>query len=870
LLVGFTLPEAASAVCTDPGRAAFYGGGTGDAASPYRISTVAHLQALRDRVNAGSNQDGCYFAQTTDLNLAGIPSWVAIGDGSEFHGHYDGGRHRIEGLRISQVDAAVTYYGLFGYVRNGSVVNVRLTDVHINLVFDGVTADRYVGALAARVNSNSGRTTRISTSSVSGALTLTYRGTRDFYAGGLVGRGGTGALLDDRLAFVGQITATLRSTYVGASTREINIGGILGRSSIDTQLSLGYSSADIDINIQDNTDPDTQVLYAFGVIAGSSSSRTSALSELYGVGSIALVGNGGPRNGVFTGAIGFIENALDTFTDIYYLDSILGGFSGGAVDGFDPGVGLINVQARSDAQMRGAAPAGTMTGTAGRWLYRNAPGAENPAGKWFLVLAPGVGEYPYPVFAWEASARPPVDLVATPGNGSINVAFTPGADGGSPVTDYEYQLNDGAWVPAGTVASPVVITGLTNGTAYTVRLRAVTGAGPGAASLPVTATPEASISAPTGLSYADAAPTGVYGTASSTMAPALASDGGEAVTFSIVNPVAVPAGLSVDPVTGVIGWGDDLDAGTYVLTVEARNPAGATEATVTLTIAPLAVAVSPTAAQSKDVGQADPPFSFTTTPVLPEGVLSGALAREPGEAAGDYAFTLGTLGAGTNYALALAGDAATFRIRAAAPRGLSYANATASGVYGTAGMSGSPTLVSNGGAPVWFSIQAPQSVPEGLSIEFSTGMLVWTETLAAGTYPLEVVASNSAGSTSAMVTLTIAPRVLSVVPDAGQSKSFGSADPEFGFTLMPLVTGVPLSGALARELGEAVGEYAFTLGTLAAGPNNILKWLTLPSPSGSGRQDRRVCGMPQERWTAPMARAGRLRRPSCSATEGSR
>jgi hypothetical protein len=60
------------------------------------------------------------------------------------------------------------------------------------------------------------------------------------------------------------------------------------------------------------------------------------------------------------------------------------------------------------------------------------------------------------------------------GNGKLTVPFTaPSGNGGTPITDYEYSTNDGStWTSAGSVTSPIVISGLTNGTSYTVRLRA--------------------------------------------------------------------------------------------------------------------------------------------------------------------------------------------------------------------------------------------------------------------------------------------------------------------------------------------------------------------------------------------------------------
>lgn len=60
------------------------------------------------------------------------------------------------------------------------------------------------------------------------------------------------------------------------------------------------------------------------------------------------------------------------------------------------------------------------------------------------------------------------------GNGKLTVPFTaPSGNGGFPITDYDYSTNDGStWTSSGSVTSPIVISGLTNGTSYTVRLRA--------------------------------------------------------------------------------------------------------------------------------------------------------------------------------------------------------------------------------------------------------------------------------------------------------------------------------------------------------------------------------------------------------------
>jgi len=86
----------------------------------------------------------------------------------------------------------------------------------------------------------------------------------------------------------------------------------------------------------------------------------------------------------------------------------------------------------------------------------------------------------------------PTGLVATPGDGSVEVAFTPGSDGGASITNYKYSIDDGAnWStrsPSSTT-SPISITGLVNGTTYTIKLLAVNAAGDGAASSAVSVTP---------------------------------------------------------------------------------------------------------------------------------------------------------------------------------------------------------------------------------------------------------------------------------------------------------------------------------------------------------------------------------------------
>ena len=163
----------------------------------------------------------------------------------------------------------------------------------------------------------------------------------------------------------------------------------------------------------------------------------------------------------------------------------------------------------------------------------------------------------------------PTSLVATPGNGELSIAFTAGSDGGSAITNYEYSLNNSTWTALNPVdtTTPVTIPGLTNGTAYTVYLRAVNAAGSGAGSSGVSGTPRTTPGAPTigtitpgngQLSVAFSAP---------------ASDGGSAITdykWSVDGATYTTRAGTASPIV-ITG----LNNGTaYTVRIRAVNSAG--------------------------------------------------------------------------------------------------------------------------------------------------------------------------------------------------------------------------------------------------------------------------------------------------------
>lgn len=88
----------------------------------------------------------------------------------------------------------------------------------------------------------------------------------------------------------------------------------------------------------------------------------------------------------------------------------------------------------------------------------------------------------------------PTILSFTQANESIILVFSEGGNGGSPIFDYEYSINNGlSFTSAGILSSPLAIRGLTNGQSYTISIRAVNKNGPGPVSNSITATPDDTI-----------------------------------------------------------------------------------------------------------------------------------------------------------------------------------------------------------------------------------------------------------------------------------------------------------------------------------------------------------------------------------------
>lgn len=230
------------------------------------------------------------------------------------------------------------------------------------------------------------------------------------------------------------------------------------------------------------------------------------------------------------------------------------------------------------------------------------------------VTSIGAGDSSSSVSFTPGRPEAPTGLSASVTTASADVSFTPGANGGASITNYEYSTDSGtSWTalsPADST-SPVTIAGLTGGTPYSVRLRAVNGIATGLASSSVSFTTSA---------IAPSAPTAVNVTPSSSSAQVVftaGSNGGSAITdyeYSLDGGSTwTSAGRTSSPIT-VAGL---VEGTTYSLELRAVNAVGSGVASGVTTFTTPRSSVEATSPVTEEA---------PVSPRIPEAVLVAPIA----------------------------------------------------------------------------------------------------------------------------------------------------------------------------------------------------------------------------------------------------
>lgn len=192
-------------------------------------------------------------------------------------------------------------------------------------------------------------------------------------------------------------------------------------------------------------------------------------------------------------------------------------------------------------------------------------------------------------------ASAPRNLIATAGDGLITVDFDPPADtNGDVITHYEHSLDGSAFVSSGSDTPSITVTGLTNGTTYSIKVRA-TGAVPGQEAGPVTGKPLSSTTEPE-QPKAPGRPSGVaLAGANQALSVSFnaAAANGSAITdyeYSLDGADFKSSGVTTSPFT----IGGLTNGQSYTVALRARNAAGVGPATSPVAGTPVTVPGAPT------------------------------------------------------------------------------------------------------------------------------------------------------------------------------------------------------------------------------------------------------------------------------------
>ncbi len=171
----------------------------------YEIYTADHLKGFSSKVNGGDTSAKARLMN--DINMSKAGGLTPIGSKDKpFAGVFDGQGYTIDSLTINDQD----YAGLFGFVKDGSITNLTLTNPSLTTVNND-----YLGLIAGWLTQNSGHATPVgyieNCHVLNGKLSRSATG-EPKYVGGIVGKVDMSAEVRD-CSFQGELKS--HEDYVG-------------------------------------------------------------------------------------------------------------------------------------------------------------------------------------------------------------------------------------------------------------------------------------------------------------------------------------------------------------------------------------------------------------------------------------------------------------------------------------------------------------------------------------------------------------------------------------------------------------------------------------------------------------------------------
>jgi hypothetical protein len=411
----------------------------------------------------------------------------------------------------------------------------------------------------------------------------------------------------------------------------------------------------------------------------------------------------------------------------------------------------------------------------------------------------------------------PTAVSAAAGNGQATISFTPPANnGGSAITGYTATSTPGGLTASGS-ASPIIVTGLTNGTAYTFKVHATNAVGNSdlsAASNSVTPTSAPGATVPGAPTIGTA--TAGNGQATCSFTPP-ASDGGSPITSYIL--VASPGGASTSGAGSPLTLTGLTNGTAYTFRVKAVNAVGESALSAASNSVTPTGATVPSAPNIGTATAGDAQATVTFTPPGSNGgstITSYTVTSSPGNLTVTGAASPLTVTGLTN------GTAYTFRVHATNAIGSGPQSSPSNSVTPTAapGLPGAPTIgtatAGNTTASVTFS--APGSDGGSPILDYTVISTPGNKTVTGAGSPLVVPGLTNGTS------YTFKVHARNAVGNGPQSASSNAVTPNATLT----VPGAPTSVVAVK--GNAQATVSFQAPNSGGSP--ITSYTVTASPGG--------------------------------------